>query len=86
MSAGFFDIFSASVGISVSEEHSETIENGMTVTVNSCPSNRGYVVWDPIMDFYDGYFTDEPDQWYVVWVPTARNGYARGEFRSICLS
>ena len=78
MGIDLFGVFSASVGVESTMEHSETVENSMTYTVGDCPSGEGYVYWEPIVDWWSGYFIGDQDTKYDIWIPRELNGYADG--------
>lgn len=85
MGVDLFGVFSSSVGVDTTLEHSETVESGMEYTVGHCPEGEGWVYWEPVVDWWSGYFTDDPDTIIDIWIPRELNGYADGRFGTQCL-
>ena len=84
ISAGFFDIFSASVGISTSMETTEQVSQGLQFSAGNCPRDS-VIYWEPIMNWWDGYFNDDIDNVITIWTPRELRGYAEGRFVTVCL-
>jgi hypothetical protein len=68
MSAGFFEIFTASVGAEISQEQSSTSSFGTSIFVNCEPGQTGVIYWRPLFTLYQGQWM--PSGKYVdIWVP-----------------
>jgi hypothetical protein len=83
--ASFFDIFSASVSIGVSFEHSETFTETLIFdpTGRCDPDQRAILYLYPLFDRFSGYYSDDEDEiidWYIPVAPP--NNY---EFQVECL-
>jgi hypothetical protein len=63
LSAGFFDLFSASIGTEVSAEQTSTSSYGMNINVDCKSGQMGVVYWYPLFTLYQGRF--EPSGQYV---------------------
>ena len=68
VSAGFWEVFTASVEISTTEEYSVEYSESYTFTSGNCP-NRGQNYLYPLYDRYHGYVTSNPGENIDVWVP-----------------
>lgn len=85
MGASFFDIFSASVSLSVSFEHYEEFTQTLTFDPsNRCdPAQRAILYLYPLFDKFTGYYSDKPDEIIEWFIPVAPpNNY---EFVVECL-
>jgi hypothetical protein len=68
--ASFFEIFSASVSISVSFDYSESYPETLTFDPSgSCDENQRYTLYMyPLFDKYSGWYSDNPSQqidWFI---------------------
>lgn len=53
----FFEIFSVSAGLSISEDYTVTSTTGLSVNVDCPEGQTGIVFWQPIFDVYQGFGT-----------------------------
>jgi hypothetical protein len=68
MGASFFEIFTASVGVEISQEQSSTSSFGTTILADCEPGQTGVIYWKPLFTLYQGKWT--PSGNYVdIWVP-----------------
>jgi hypothetical protein len=84
VSAGFFEIFSASLEISTSYEETNTITTALIFNSGDCPG-AAIVYWDPLFERYTGVFSDNPGTTVEIYVTRKSNGEAEGRFRTNCI-
>ncbi|KAK5165443.1 uncharacterized protein LTR77_008972 [Saxophila tyrrhenica] len=65
--AGFFDIFSVSVSLEVSQEFTTTNSYGVDVNVDCESGQYGEVYWYPLYTIYSGFYTPSRTNadWYI---------------------
>lgn len=84
LEAGFFDIFSASVSVSVSQDY--TVSSGTAVTINiDCTAGQeGQIFWYPLYDVYSGFFT--PSNTNAEYAIPQDNNLSTTNYRVVCLT
>ena len=82
--ASLFEVFSASVSIEVSMEHTETIEKGMSFTVGNCPG-EGVVYYYPLYTKYVGSWSSAPNRAWEAFIPMNQGDFVAGRFVTECL-
>jgi hypothetical protein len=81
-----WEIFTASVGITTSYEHSETVESGLTFTVECDEAEEGVVWYYPLFNWYEGFWASDPNENIEVWIPRGGdNDFVQGRFVTECL-
>ncbi|KAB5545525.1 hypothetical protein GE09DRAFT_1243184 [Coniochaeta sp. 2T2.1] len=70
LEAGFFDLFTASAGITVETSYTVTSSVGITVVIQCDNGQQGILYWSPLFNRYQGNFQPSGDA-YDVWIPLA---------------
>jgi hypothetical protein len=80
---GAIEVFSASVGVEITEEESFTVTEGITFDVD-CP-NQGQITFWPLYDYYE--VTGHPSELqYSIWIPVITDSRKiTGEIAVACL-
>lgn len=80
---GAWEIFTASIGLSISETESYSVSEGLTFEVNC--EKQGQVVFWPYYDYYDVYLIDTRER-FDVWIPADSGDHTvSGEITINCL-
>lgn len=84
LDAGFWESFTASMGLSFSMEYSTSVKQGIKYSTGSCP-DEGLVYYYPLFDHYYGYFGDNAADREDIWIPRELDGFTDGRFSTECL-
>jgi hypothetical protein len=68
VSAGFWEVFTASVEVSTSQGYEVSYSESYTFTSGDCP-DRGQNWLYPLFDRYRGYLASNPDETFDIWIP-----------------
>lgn len=82
---GLFEIFTASVSITTTLETSYDVTSGVTVLVDCAQGQNGVIYYEPLYDYYEGYYSSSNDRIDDFWIPRGRGGASDGQFVSECL-
>lgn len=83
--AGLFSVFTASVSIETTLTTSYEVTSGVDVLVDCAQGQNGVIYYEPLYNYYEGYYSNSNDRIDDFWIPRDRGGASDGQFVSECI-
>ncbi|RFN52130.1 hypothetical protein FIE12Z_3682 [Fusarium flagelliforme] len=84
VSAGLFEIFSASMEVTTGYEETYSAASSLKYDSGNCPQNAN-IYYAPIFTVYEGYWSNDQDNLVEIWVLQTVNGNLEGRFITECV-